>query len=69
MILQPTTRTKLEHGKERLATEFTGIPKGEIANAVDGAADRLLRLARFDAYVPMLAQRSVRDRLLDRDAA
>jgi Protein of unknown function (DUF3562) len=69
MRLQPATRTKLEHGKDRLAGEFTNVPKSQIEDAVDAAAGRLPRVARFDDYVPMLAQRYVRDTLLDRHAA
>jgi predicted ATP-grasp superfamily ATP-dependent carboligase len=66
---RPTTDVMLEHGKERLATEFSEVPKDEISKAVDGAAGRLLQVARFDDYVPVLAQRYVRDSLLDRQAA
>jgi hypothetical protein len=69
MELKPETQTKLQHGKERLAAEFNTVPEQAIAKAVDGAAGRLLRLARFDDYIPMLAQRYVRDSLLDHLAA
>ena len=69
MELQPDTKTKIEHGKDRLVAEFSDVPREEIEKAVDGAAGRLLRIAHFDDYVPMLAQRYVRDSLLDQHAA
>ena len=69
MELNSETQRKLEHGKERLATEFGTVPEEQIASAVDGAAGRLLRLAHFDDFIPVLAQRYVRHSLLDRKAA
>jgi hypothetical protein len=69
MRLQPATKLKLEVGKERLAAEFTSVPEDEIAGAVDRVAVRLVDVARFDDFVPVLAERRVRDVLLDQRAA
>ena len=65
MRLEPATKTKLDHGKERLAAEFDTVPRSVIFRAVDATAARLLRAARFDDYIPMLAQRYVRNHLMD----
>jgi hypothetical protein len=69
MKLQPATKLKLEDGKERLAAEFTSVPKEEIGGAIDHVAGQLVGVARFDDFVPVLAERHVRDVLLDQRAA
>jgi uncharacterized protein DUF3562 len=66
MKLRTETKRKVEHGKVRLAVEFWTTPPAEIAKRVDDATHRLLEEAHFDDYVPVLAQRLVRDDLLDR---
>ena len=63
MRLEPATKTKLEHGKTRLAAEFEMVPRALISTAVDATAGHLLQVARFDDYIPLLAQRYVRTRL------
>jgi hypothetical protein len=63
MKLESATKTKLEHGKTRLAAEFDAVPRGLISTAVDATAGQLLQEARFDDYIPLLAQRYVRARL------
>jgi hypothetical protein len=69
MKLEPPTKAKLEHGKTTLAEEFTTVPRTVISTSVDATAGHLLRSARFDDYIPLLARRYVRDRLLERRGA
>jgi hypothetical protein len=69
MKLQPATKHKLEVGRERLAAEFTSVPEDEIGGAIDRVAGRLVEIAHFDDFVPVLAERRVRDVLLDQHAA
>ena len=65
MKLEAATKTKLEHGKARLAAEFTSVPPTAISASVDATAGQLLESASFDDYIPLLAQKDVRNRYSD----
>jgi hypothetical protein len=69
MKLEPATKAKLEHGKATLAAELATVPRAVISNSVDATAARLLRSARFDDYIPLLAQKYVRNGFRRRSAA
>ena len=59
------TRRKLEHLPGDLQREFPAVPLQRIHDVVDTLAGELLRAARFDDYVPLLAHRHARERLLE----
>ena len=47
-----------------LQAEFPGAALATIEHDVDESVRRLIAKARFDNYVPLLARKTVRDRLL-----
>lgn len=63
MIITPETATKLEHVGARLRDEYPSLPAAAVDEVVDRAAANLLAQARFDQFVPLLAQRAAREQL------
>jgi len=59
------TRNKLAHIPAELQREFPLVPVERIDELVDALSVRLLRAARFDDFVPLLAHRRARERLLE----
>ncbi len=63
MKLTPATKAKLEQSKRMLEAEFNTVPHDQIEREIEAIATALVEEAHFDDYIPILAQRSVRDRL------
>jgi len=59
------TRTKLDHVPQRLSDEFADVSPADVEPKVAEVARVLLAEARFTDFVPLLAHRFVRERLLD----
>jgi phage terminase Nu1 subunit (DNA packaging protein) len=59
------TRKKLDHIPAELQREFPQIPLERIDELVDSLSVRLLLAAHFDDFVPLLAHRRARERLLE----
>ena len=63
------TQKKLDHLPDALGHEFPQVPPQRIAELVDVLSARLLLAARFDDFVPLLAHRRARERLLQESHA
>ena len=63
------TRRKLDHIPGELQREFPHVPRERIDELVDTLTVRLLLAAHFDDFVPLLAHRRARERLLEESHA
>jgi phage terminase Nu1 subunit (DNA packaging protein) len=63
------TRKKLAHIPQELQREFPHVPVERIDELVDALSVRLLLAAHFDDFVPLLAHRRARERLLEESHA
>jgi len=63
------TRRKLDHIPAELQREFPQIPRERIDALVEALSVRLLLAAHFEDFVPLLAHRRARERLLEESHA
>jgi arsenate reductase len=63
-ILDPVTRRHIDHAADRLADEFDGIFSRETIARYMAESENLLGEARINVFVPVLAHRFTRERLL-----
>ena len=68
-VASDATRRKLDHLPDELKREFPHVPRERIDDLVDALAVRLLLAAHFDDFVPLLAHRHARERLLEESRA
>jgi len=66
--MSPGTRSKLGQSTRMLLEEFGSFPATEVVREIEGIAQSLLKPARFDDYIPILAYRVARDHLRERIA-
>ena len=64
--MSPGTHSKLVHSTRMLLEEFGSFPETEVVREVERVAQSLLKPARFDDYIPILAYRVARDHLRER---
>jgi len=64
-VFRQQTRRRLDDAKRLLAREFDWLPGSVVAEEVDAVACALAERARFDDYIPILAHRFARERLLE----
>ncbi len=60
---RPETRARIDFATKVLVKEFGHVSREQIVGEVETVAEALLRDARFDNYVPILAHRFARDHL------
>ena len=66
--MSPGTRSKLVNSTRMLLEEFGSFPETEVVREIERVAQSLLKPARFDDYIPILAYRVARDHLRERTA-
>jgi len=66
--MSPGTRSKLVNSTRMLLEEFGSFPETEVVREIEQVAQSLLKPARFDDYIPILAYRVARNRLRERIA-
>jgi hypothetical protein len=57
------TRTRPSRVAEQLRREFSELPAARVEHEFELVSGELLEEARFDIFVPLLVDRSVRERL------
>jgi hypothetical protein len=66
--MSPGTHSKLVQSTRMLLEEFGSFPETEVVLEIERVAQSLLKPARFDDYIPILAYRVARDHLRERIA-
>lgn len=64
LTMSPGTRSKLEYTSRLLSAEFAQLPREDVVRELEVVSDALFAGAHFDDYIPILAHRFARERLL-----
>jgi hypothetical protein len=63
MVLSATARHRLASLHVELEREFPAVPPDQVRALLEAVVSRLVDVARFDDYIPLLAHRQARERL------